>query len=182
MNRAFALVRPTAGERNEARVGDDLVAPADVVMDRAFSVSAVPEVVWPWVEQLGKRRAGWYFPDSVERFFPRSRRGLREIEPAFLGLTVGTVIPDYGGRHETFEVAIIEPGRHLVYRSERGRTSVSWAIELRQEGAGTRLLFRLRLGPVKRIWLARTAGEFIDLITIAGLAAGLNERLAQAQP
>jgi hypothetical protein len=37
---------------------------------------------------------------------------------------------------------------------------------------------RLRLGPVRRPWLARTAGEFIDALTIAGLAAGLKERLA----
>jgi hypothetical protein len=37
---------------------------------------------------------------------------------------------------------------------------------------------RLRLGPVRRKWLARTGGEFIDALTIAGMAAGLRERLA----
>jgi hypothetical protein len=37
---------------------------------------------------------------------------------------------------------------------------------------------RLRLGSVRRIWLAETAGELFDLLTIAGLAAGLRERLA----
>jgi hypothetical protein len=31
---------------------------------------------------------------------------------------------------------------------------------------------------VRRKWLARTAGEFIDALTIAGMAAGLRERLA----
>jgi hypothetical protein len=35
---------------------------------------------------------------------------------------------------------------------------------------------------VRHKWLARTAGGFIDLITIAGLAAGLTERLAAAFP
>jgi hypothetical protein len=41
----------------------------------------------------------------------------------------------------------------------------------------TRVHFRLRLAPVRRKWLAETAGGFIDLLTIAGLAAGLKERL-----
>ena len=32
-------------------------------MDRAFEVSAPPDVVWPWLVQLGKARAGWYLPE-----------------------------------------------------------------------------------------------------------------------
>jgi hypothetical protein len=39
---------------------------------------------------------------------------------------------------------------------------------------------RLRLGPVRRKWLTRTAGEFIDALTIAGMAAGLKERLTDS--
>ena len=39
--------------------GDDLVR-ADVVMDRGFDLPAPPDEVWPWLVQLGKRRAGWY--------------------------------------------------------------------------------------------------------------------------
>ena len=73
------LVPPTASERSAALPGDGLVAPADVVMDRAFSLPAPPDVVWPWLVQLGKRRAGWYLPRWVERLVPRSRRGLRHL-------------------------------------------------------------------------------------------------------
>jgi hypothetical protein len=43
------------------------------------------------------------------------------------------VIPDYGGRHETFTVAEIDPPRTLVYLSRRGRTMVSWSITLHPE-------------------------------------------------
>lgn len=173
----LSRVAASGAERAEARLGDDVVAQADIVMDRAFSLAAPPETVWPWIEQLGKRRAGWYFPRRVERLIPRRRHGLWHVDPRFLGLTVGTVIPDWGGRDETFEVVHIERPHHLVYRSQRGRTSVSWAIELRAASGGTRVLLRLRLGPVKRKWLAKSAGELIDLMTIAGLAAGLAERL-----
>lgn len=178
--RLFSSVAATPAERRESRAGDELVPHADVVMDRAFTVPAPPEDVWPWIEQLGKRRGGWYLPRRVEAVIPARRRALRHVDQRFLGLTAGAVIPDYGGRNETFRVASVERPRHLVYTSQRGRrTTVSWAIELRpvHRGAGTRLLFRLRLGPVKRVWLARSAGEFIDGLTIAGLAAGLAERV-----
>jgi hypothetical protein len=36
---------------------------------------------------------------------------------------------------------------------------------------------RLRLAPVRRRWLATSFGELMDVATIAGLAAGLRERL-----
>ena len=130
VDRLLPSVTPRSDEVAVRRVGDDLVPDADVVMDRAFSVAAPPAEVWPWLEQLGKRRAGWYLPRRVERFVPRRRRAIRRLDPAYGGLRVGDVIPDYGGRDETFEVALIEPSRHLVYTSRRGRTYVSWAIVL----------------------------------------------------
>jgi hypothetical protein len=44
-------------------------------------------------------------------------------------------------------------------------------------GVGTRVHLRLRLAPVRRVWLAETVGEFFDAVTVAGMAAGLRERL-----
>lgn len=170
-----------------ARAGDDIVAAADVVMDRAFTVPAPPEAVWPWVIQLGKRRAGWYLPRTVERFIPRSRRAARSIIPAWQRLQVGDVIPDYGGRDETFEVAVLNAPSTLVYRSQRRRTQVSWSITLTPtmdppsgDRRDTRVHLRLRLGPVRHRWLAATGGGILDLLTIAGMAAGLSERLREA--
>src|SRR6478735_10181796 len=128
VDRLLPSVTPGPDEVAVRRVGDDLVPNADVVMDRAFSVAAPPVAVWPWLEQLGKRRAGWYLPGRVERFVPRRRRAIRHLDPSYGGLRVGDVIPDYGGKDETFEVAVVEPLRHLVYTSRRGRTYVSWAI------------------------------------------------------
>jgi hypothetical protein len=177
----FASVAADGAELRAARPGDDLIGRADVVMDRAFTVAAAPAAVWPWLVQLGKQRGGWYLPAAVERFLPPGRRAARDIRPAWQRLAVGDVIPDYGGRDETFEVAAIEPGYALVYRSVRGQMNVTWSITLRPAPAGgqdgTRVHLRLRLGPVRRQWLARTAGEFIDALTIAAMAAGLKERL-----
>ena len=92
----------------------------------------------------------------------------------------GDSIPDYGGRDETFEVALIDRPNVVVYTSQRGRVSLTWSIVLRpasDRGGATRVLLRLRMAPVKRVWLAKSAGELLDLLTIAGMAAGLRERL-----
>lgn len=156
----------------------------DAVMDRAFTLDAAPEVVWPWVVQLGKDRAGWYLPRAVERVVPPSRRATREVEPRWQGLAVGDVVPDWGGARASFEVALLEPARALVHRSRRGRVDLSWAIVLSPLRLGpterTRVHLRLRLGPLRRPWLAAGPGGWFDRVTVAGMAAGLAERLAEA--
>lgn len=177
----FAGVRATPPERSEPRPGDGIVPRPDVVMDRAFTVPGPPDAVWPWIVQLGKRRAGWYLPRRVERIIPRGRRAVRHLDPRWAALTAGQVIPDYGGPHETFTVDRIAAPHVLVYRSRRGAATVSWAITLRPDDvagvARTRVLLRLRMAPIRRVRLARTLGDLFDAMTIAGLAAGLRERL-----
>jgi hypothetical protein len=159
--------------------------PPRVTCSARSRVDAPPATVWPWLVQLGKQRAGWYLPHAVERFLPRSRRAARSLNPAWLGLETGDIIPDYGGRHETFEVAQITPPAALVYRSRRGHTNLTWSLTLEPVGgqlasdepARTRVFLRLRMTPVRHQRLARAAGELIDLLTVAGMAAGLAERL-----
>ena len=146
-------------------------------MDRAFEVSAPPDEVWPWLVQLGKARAGWYLPERAERLIPRSRRAIRRLDPRWLDLKPGDVIPDYGGSQATFTVHQMSRDSVLVYTSRRGRIDVSWAMQLRPVDTGaTRVQLRLRLGPVRHKWLVDTIGELFDLLTIAGMAAGLEER------
>ncbi|GAA4911155.1 hypothetical protein EV188_10355 [Actinomycetospora succinea] len=172
-------VAATDAEVREPRRGDGLVVPADIVMDRAFTLAHEPDVVWPWIVQLGKRRAGWYLPARAERLVPRRRHAAVRIVERWQHLAPGDVIPDYGGRDEVFVVDEIDPPHVLVYRSRRGRTDVSWSITLRPVSGGTRVLLRLRLGPVRHVRLAETVGGAFDALTIAGLAAGLRERLSR---
>ena len=174
---AFGSTDPTAAERAARLPGDDLVDPADVVMDRAFDLPAPPDAVWPWLVQLGKRRAGWYLPRSVERLVPRSRRALRFLDPALQRHEVGDVIPDWGGREATFTVAAVDPPRTLLYTSTRGRTDLTWCLHLTPSGPGSRLHLRLRLAPVKHRRLVVVGGGFFDWLTVRGLASGLAERV-----
>ena len=168
---------PSPGEVTAVLPGDDLVADADVVMDRAFTLPASPSQVWPWFAQLGKRRAGWYLPRWAEAVLPRRRRALRRIDPELQHLRPGDVIPDWGGAGASFEIVEHRPPEALVHRSTRGHLRISWAIVLRPEGTATRVHLRFRMAGARRVRLARVGGGLVDLLTVAGLAAGLRERV-----
>lgn len=170
--------RATGSERRASLPGDDLVR-ADVVMDRGFDLPAPPGEVWPWLVQLGKRRAGWYLPATIERLVPSSRRALRRIDPSLLEHRVGDVIPDWGGRDATFTLADIEAPRVLLYTSRRGRTDLTWCLHLTPVAStgGARVHLRLRLGPVQHRRLASSLGGLVDALTVVGLAHGLRERV-----
>ena len=171
-------VQPTADEVATGLPGDDLVS-ADVTMDRAFTLDAPPSTVWPWLAQIGRDRAGWYLPSVVERFVPRGRRAARRLDPRFASLEVGQTIGDWGGRDATLTVAQVSAPHALVFTSRRGRTSFSWTLALTDLGDRTRVHSRVRLGPVRRRRLAEHGGGLFDAATIAGLANGLRERLAE---
>jgi hypothetical protein len=158
--------------------GDAIVPDAQVTMDRAFDLPAPPEIVWPWFAQLGKNRAGWYLPRWAERTIPARRRGLRRIDPTLQHLAPGDVIDDWGGRDATFTVETHEPPTTLVHSSRRGDLRISWAIVVGPEGPGSRVHLRFRIAGVRRVWLLRSGGELVDLLMVAGLAAGLRERVA----
>ncbi|MGH2892374.1 MAG: hypothetical protein ACRDPM_03775 [Solirubrobacteraceae bacterium] len=163
-------------------LGDDLIPDADMVFDRIAVIKAGSAEIWPWLMQLGKRRAGWYLPGRVERFLPPQRRAARRVDPRWQALRVGERIPDYGGRDEYLEVARIDPGRALVYRAERRGARFTWALLLEPQGPSEtvlRLRFRGRLRSTG--WRRRaivTAGGFFDWVTGALMLAGLRERVA----
>jgi hypothetical protein len=169
--------------------GDEVLPGAQLVMDRDLTLGAPPADVWPWLEQLGKDRAGWYLPRSVERFVPRSRRATRSLDERWLGLELGDQIPDWGPGKPHFElIARLEP-RHLVYWSQRPRgprcggqrqpLRVTWALVLSPvDGGRTHLHLRLRADLGRRPGpLTRYGGGAIDLATVWLMGRGLDERL-----
>lgn len=170
--------------------GDDLVPDATDVIDRATTLLAPPENVWPWLVQLGKGRAGWYFPRRVEMVLPR--KGLRHLAPALQQLDVGDEIADWGPGDPVFRAVVVDAPHALVWHSLRDLDNghrwpveeskprvlaLSWALVLRPDGADTRLQLRLRMR-VKHTALAKLGGVF-DWLTIVALFAGLRERVAR---
>ena len=177
----------TAAERSRALPGDELVPDARLALDRATTLPAPAERVWPWLVQLGKGRGGWYLPRNLELLVPPARRGLRRLDPRWQRLAVGDVIPDWGGPAATFEVVTLDPLRALVHRSRRPRRGgppmeISWALVLDPlDGDRCRLQLRLRIDRVGRRALALVAGaaDLVDGATVRPLFAGLAERVSR---
>jgi hypothetical protein len=146
VNLGRMLARAQADERGAMMPGDELVPTADVAMDSGFDLPAPPSTVWPWFNQLGKGRAGWYLPRSLERVLPLRRRALRRIDGCLQHLAVGDVIADWGGRDATFEIVTHSAPSTLVHLSTRGHLEISWVIMLSPTaGAMTRVHLRFRM-------------------------------------
>ena len=174
--------------------GDDVLPHADPVLERHIDLDAPPERAWPWVEQLGKGRGGWYLPHPVECLVPPRQRALRRIDDRWQRLGPGDSVPDWGPGNPTFEVLEIDRPHHLVYWSERPRrprrgqprapVRMTWALVLSPVAPDrSHLHLRLRLdlgrpaGPV-----VTYGGDAVDRLTVWVMGRGLAERLtSQAQ-
>jgi len=185
----------TDAEVTRALPGDDLIAGTVHVIDRAATLPASVATTWPWIVQLGKQRAGWYFPRWIEVVIPRGRRGLRAIDPALRTLSRGQRVPDWGPGDPQFEVAQIEPETALVYLTLRQRSrnstwpertdplpadvmAASWALVLNPiDEAHSRLHLRLRVRTKRERSPLMLLGGLFDWATVAPLFAGLRERV-----
>lgn len=138
--------------------GDDLLPDAAGHMTDTIVIDAPPDAVWPWLVQMGCRRAGFYSYDVLDNAGVRSAR---EIHPEWQDLKVGDVIPATPNGDDGFEVLVLDAPRLMIlgglYDSEAGRQlrfadarperywHVTWAFVLDTiDGDRTRLSVRAR--------------------------------------
>jgi hypothetical protein len=124
----------TAEEVRRAMPGDALLRPDAPSTTRAITVDASPEVVFPWLLQIGYGRGGWYSYDWIDN---DGKPSIERIDPALQGLAVGDrieMLPGFGP-----VVREIVTNHHIV---SGGKTD-SWCllVELTPEGV-TRLISR----------------------------------------
>ena len=149
---------PDARGKERQLAGDDLLPDAAAEVTHGITLAAPPERVWPWLLQLGCRRAGFYSYDVLDNGGARSAR---EVHPELQELYVGQVLPADPESDEGFEVLRIEPTKALVlgglfdpekkrqlpFAAERPRSfwHVTWAFVLEPVDEGTtRLHVRAR--------------------------------------
>jgi hypothetical protein len=134
--------------------GDAIVRDPLWVSTRAISIAASPEVIWPWIVQMGfpAYRAGWYTPYWLDRLQWGIRaRSANEIRPELQQLEVGDKVPDSIDWSAFFTVAEVEPERALVLHSTHHllkpmrAIDFSWAFVLEPfDARETRLFMRAR--------------------------------------
>ena len=135
-------VRPVAGEAGRSLPGDELVADAKIGWTHAITIGARPAAIWPWLVQMGCRRAGWYSYDGLDNAGVPSAD---QILPQFQQVQVGDILPQTPTAEDRFLVRAVEPERALILGDAAG--SMSWAFVLDPVGAtGTRLITRSRGG------------------------------------
>lgn len=141
-------VRPRGDEATRSLPGDELVADAKVRWNHAITIRARPADIWPWLVQMGCRRAGWYSYDGLDNGGVRSAE---RIVPELQQVQVGDIFPMTPKAQDRFVLRMVEPERALVLGDDAG--SMSWAFVLEPaDERNTRLITRSR-GAIDRLAL-----------------------------
>jgi hypothetical protein len=182
------LGAPEAVENERRLPGDDLLPDAAAQMTDGITIKASPEAIWPWLVQMGCRRAGWYSYDLLDSAGIKSAR---EIHAELQEVEVGKILPATPDGDDGFEVLRVDPPRVLIlgglfdpvaqsqlpFASPRPDRywHVSWAFVLEPLDGETRLLVRGRAAFSKRerlhaAWI-RPVHHFMQQAQLRGLAA-----------
>ncbi len=133
----------TDEEVNRAMPGDEIVQNPTFNATRAVTIKGRPEEIWPWIVQIGYRKAGFYSHDWLDNDrIPSAER----IIPEYQNLRIGDALPLT--RTGDAEVKRLETNRLLllVIDGHHGKQEPwSWAWGLYpQDDQHTRLVTRLR--------------------------------------
>ena len=168
--------------------GDEVIPAAAMVYNQARLIHGRPSDVWPWVQQLGKGRGGWYATRYLESWLPKSWHSTRTINPEWQHLRPGDRVDDYGfSAEDYFIVSEVNPEKALIYKSDRYGAHFSWSIllhEVQDRGEAATLLhlrFRGRIAATGLkgrliVW----GGGLLDHWTTAPMLAGLAERVEKS--
>ena len=122
----------TKDEVQRSLPGDDLVPNPKFVWTQAITIHAPAAEVWPWLVQIGCKRAGWYSWDGLHRLMgiagcvDDDSRSANRIIPELQNLEVGDVIrmtPEEMGMPGNTVVSI-EPNRALLTQVDNEKQKI----------------------------------------------------------
>jgi len=129
----------TTDEVTRPMMGDGLVKDPTFNATRAVTINAPAEQIWPWIVQIGYKRAGFYSWDFLDNDgIPSAER----ILPEYQNLKIGDVVP----LSEEADADVIDMESNesllLVFQSD-GTVTWAWAL-YKIDANRTRLVTRLR--------------------------------------
>ena len=170
----------TDAEVARAMPGDQIQRQPIFNATRAVTIDARPEQIWPWLVQIGYRRAGWYGYDWIDNDGISSAD---RIIPALQRLTVGDEMPIWKGI--TWKVVAVEPNRSLVWESASGRDSIVLAL-YPLDASHTRLVWRIHNAPYDwtspSVLLPQLFSDFADVIAVRQNLLGIQARAEGVRP
>lgn len=183
-------VRASPAEGGRHLPGDERIASPVLASTLAVTIGARPEVVWPWLVQMGGGRAGWYSYDRLDNGgVPSAER----IVPDLQDLAVGDLLPAWAGSSLGFVLLDLHPAHHLLVGvpTAHDEPAVTWCLSLEPTATGTRLLSRLRAGRIRMPlpgvrglavppWLLRLAGPPGHYVMQRKQLLGIRDRAERA--
>jgi hypothetical protein len=131
----------TPAEVAAALPGDELVPVSHFTATRAVTVNAPPEAVWPWLMQVGYRRAGFYSYDLLDNL---GRPSASTVLPQWQHLHDGDITAPMANPPTpatSFVIAHADPPEQLVWA--KPDSTWCWSLHAMPDGR-TRLVTRLR--------------------------------------
>lgn len=131
----------TAAEQAGSMPGDDLLRRAQFRATRAITIDAPPQAVWPWLVQVGARRAGWYSNDLLDNLGqPSATRVVPELQHLEVGQWVPMAPSGPPSDRNAFKVHSFEVNQWLLWT----KPDSTWAWRLTPTEGGTRLVTRIQ--------------------------------------
>ncbi len=131
----------TDEEVARAMPGDDVVKYPTFNATRGVTIDAQPEEIWPWLVQIGCKRAGWYSYDWIDNLgIPSAER----IVPALQHLEVGDLIPFSPDGKQGMWVKAFEPNQWMLWAAKEDQATWLWGLYPQDENH-TRLISRVRV-------------------------------------
>jgi hypothetical protein len=163
----------TADEMMRTLPGDELVAEPTFNATRAITIAAEPDRIWPWLLQVGVKRAGWYSYDLLDNL---GRPSARRIIPELQQVAVGDVVPLSPDGKQGVHVLALDLPRSMMWGTLPDTTWL-WVLEPHPDGT-TRLITRIRS---RYRWLSPTIAfsmlmEFADIWMLRKMLLNLRER------
>jgi hypothetical protein len=139
--------------------GDEIVPQPQYATTHAVTVHAPPDMVWPWLVQLGQGRGGFYSYDWLENLFNLDIHNADEIRPELQELHVGDTVSLAPDGMLPMSVMVLQRERALVLANGnlrgsglarpgdylRGEIAGSWAFVIYPlDAVTTRLIIRWR--------------------------------------
>lgn len=165
-------------EENSAKfLGDDLVLHPSIITNRAITINAPPDKIYPWILQLGAEHGGFYSYTFLESLFNCPIVNADKIHSEWQNLKVGDQVKMCPGSFgpPPYQVALVEPLYSIVLgHNENNTWSDVWQFVIEPKPDGTsRLIVRTRTNLSGGIWDMLHPAIFI---MERGMLYGIKER------
>jgi hypothetical protein len=157
---------------------DNIVAHPVFDATRAITIRATPETIWPWLVQMGFKRAGFYGYDLIENIGNGSNiRSATTILPAYQHPQIGDPVPISVAA--TLVFGSINRNSWVVWRSRNRPSDGVFIWELVPVEADTTCLIsriRWRYAPGAWFKVLGMFTEFADHVAVRRILEGVRDR------